>query len=91
MTQDDLITAVAEETGFYKKDILTVLQSLENQILDNMRYEEIKLFKGVYFGTEETKRKVKVDPYGRDIVIKPYLKSYVRYTDTFREQFRDKE
>lgn len=92
ITREQLVKRLAEETGFWQKDIRVVLQSLDELIPEyfNMVTEEedvnIQLFTGCKVGCKIVPTRERVKPDTREkVVCKPTVKPRAKFSVDFRQ------
>jgi nucleoid DNA-binding protein len=92
VTREQLIKRLAEETGFWQKDIRSVLQCLDTLMPEyfNMATEDddvsIQLFEGCKVGCSIVPERVRVQPKTREeIVCKPTVKPRAKFSINFRQ------
>lgn len=92
VTREQLVKRLAEETGFWQKDIRVVLQCLDELIPEyfNMATEEedvkIQLFEGCKIGCKIVPTRERTKPDTREKVIcKPTVKPRAIFSVNFRQ------
>ncbi len=95
--REDLIQRLSEISGYYKKDIKTVLQSLDEVIIDCFSEvtddEEvvIQIAKGIRCGVKVMPERQRKDPRSQDdIICPPCCKPFTRFSDDFRKNIQKK-
>lgn len=93
MTQKDVIDELKERTGFFKYNLQTVLDALDEIIVENMNtatYDEpseITLFTGWRLGAKRVPERESYDPRDRAEIITPEkLIPYCKLKQSFRQR-----
>lgn len=93
MTQDDIVDELKERTGFYKKHIKTLLEALDDIIVENMNtatYDEpseIRLFSGWRLGAKRVPDREWREPRNGGTTITPEkLIPYCKLKQSFRQR-----
>ena len=77
MKKPELVDALAEKTGFYKKNMKDVVDALEEIIVDNFKaatYDspsELHLATGIVIGGRRVPEHESIDPRDRSVVMTP--------------------
>lgn len=97
INREDLITRLSENSGYYKKDIKTLLQSLDEVILDcfsEVTEEEeviVQLVKGIRCGVKIIPERQRKDPRSQDdIICPPCCRPFARFSDDFKKNIQEK-
>ena len=92
VTREQLIRKLAEETGFYQKDMRVVFDVLGDVVLDyfNQATEEesvaIQVFEGCKVGCKIVPERTRIKPSTREeIVCKPTVKPSAKFSVNFRD------
>lgn len=93
MDQKDIVNELNERTGFYKKNIRTLLDALEDIIIENMnmatydQQSEIVLFTGWRLGAKRVPERPYCDPRNREEIITPEkLIPHCKLKQSFRQK-----
>lgn len=93
MDQKDIVNELNERTGFYKKNIRTLLDALEDIIIENMnmatydQQSEIALFTGWRLGAKRVPERPYCDPRNREEIITPEkLIPHCKLKQSFRQK-----
>lgn len=93
MIQKDIVNELNERTGFYKKHIRTLLDALDDIIIENMNMatydepSEIILFSGWRLGAKRVPERPYCDPRNRAEIITPEkLIPYCKLKQSFRQR-----
>lgn len=93
MDQKDIVNELNERTGFYKKNIRTLLDALEDIIIENMNMatydkpSEIALFTGWRLGAKRVPERPYCDPRNREEIITPEkLIPHCKLKQSFRQR-----
>ena len=96
VTREQLVKKIAEETGFWQKDIRLVLQCLSDIVPQylNMATEEddvsIQLFEGCKIGCKIVPTRERIKPDTREkVVCKPTVKPRAKFSDVFRQLIQE--
>ena len=97
ITREQLIRKVAEESGYYQKDIRNVFNVLEDVILEcfgEVTDEEpiaIRVLPGLCLHGHIVPERERVDPRNLEpIVCPPTVKVSARYSDLFKKKIQEK-
>ena len=97
IVREDLIQKLSETSGYYKKDIKTVLQALDEVVTDcfsEVTEDEeivIQLVKGIRCGVKIMPERQRKDPRSQeDIVCPPCCKPFARFSEDFRKNIQKK-
>ena len=92
ITREKMVKRLAEETGFWQKDIRTVLQCLDELMPEyfNMATEDedvsIQLFEGCKVGCKIVPTRERIKPDTREVIIcKPTVKPKAKFSENFRQ------
>ena len=102
ITREMLIKRLSEKSGYYQKDIRTLLQCLDDVVLEcfeEITDEEdvsIQLVRGVKIAAYVVPPRDRVDPRnGKPIVVKETVKPSCKFSEDFRriiqDQYEDKK
>ena len=97
MGQKELINELKERTGFYKMHIKTLLDVLDNIIVENMNtatYDEpseIVLFKGWRLGAKRVPEREWREPRGGTTIAAEKLIPYCKLKQSFRDRINNWE
>lgn len=93
MDQKDIIDELKERTGFYKKNIKELLDSLDDIIIENMNMatydepSEIILFSGWRLGAKRVPERPYCDPRNREEIITPEkVIPYCKLKQSYRQR-----
>lgn len=93
MKQKDVVDELKERTGFYKYHIQSVLDALEEIVIENMNLatydnpSEITLFHGWRVGAKKTPERPSYDPRDRTEIITPAkLIPQCRFKQSFKNK-----
>ena len=97
LKRDQLVDILAERTGFYKKNIRTMLDALDDVIVENMSAatkkepSEIHLSLGFVFGGRYSPKREAKDPRDGSTIITPakYI-PYAKFKPSFRQKINKK-
>jgi nucleoid DNA-binding protein len=91
ITREMLIKRLSDASGYYQKDIRTVLQTLDDVILecfnDVAENEDIvvQLVKGIRCGCKVVPERTRKDPRTQeDIICEATVKPFAKFSDDFR-------
>lgn len=97
MKRRELVAELSARTGFYKKNIHTILDALDDIIVENMSMatkantSEIQLSLGFTFGGRYSPRHETRNPKTGDMVITPAkFVPYAKFTPSFRKKINKK-
>lgn len=97
MKRKQLVDELSERTGFYKMNIDTMLDALEDVIIENMSMatktepSEIHLSLGFVFGGRYAPKREAVDPRnGETIITKAKYIPYAKFKTSFRQKINKK-
>ena len=92
ITREQLIKKLAEETGFWQKDMRTVFSVLDKVIMDCFAQATedepvaVQLFEGCKIGCKIVPERIRVKPDTQEkVVCKPTVKPNAKFSDRFRE------
>ena len=97
MTQKDIVDELKERTGFYKMHIRTLLEALDDIIVENMNtatYDEpseIILFKGWRLGAKRLPDREWREPRGGTTITPEKLIPYCKLKQSFRQRINNFE
>ena len=88
MTNKDLISAVAKKTDFVTRDVKTVLDALEEVIIQGVaNEEEVKLFHGFsVVGTLKDEHIARNPQNGQDVLVPAKIVVKTKITPTFKNR-----
>ena len=95
MKQKDIIEELKERTGFYKMHIKTLLDALDDIIVENMNtaaYDEpsaIFLFPGLKIGAKRVKERPWREPRGGTTIAPEKLLPYCKFQESFRTRMNE--
>lgn len=97
LKKEQLVDILAERTGFYKKNIRTILNALDDVIVENMSAatktepSEIHLSLGFVFGGRYSPKREAKDPRDGSTIITPakYI-PYAKFKPSFRQKINKK-
>ncbi len=96
ITREALIKLLSEDSGFFQKDVRSVLQSLDDVMVDlfvNVPYDEdlyVQLFEGCKLKARLVKERERVDPRTqKPIVCSDTVKLGVKYSDQFKNKIQE--
>lgn len=97
MQRKELVDELAERTGFYKHNIDTILDALDDVIVENMSAakedepSEIRLSLGFIFGGRYSPAHEAKDPRNGETIMTPakYI-PYARFKPSFRKKINNK-
>ena len=92
ITREMLIKKLAEKSNFYQRDIRVLLHCLDevvfeafNEVVDEEDMS-IQLVQGIKVGCKVVPERLRKDPRNQqDIVCKPQVKPFVKFSENFRE------
>lgn len=89
VNRNELIRSISKKTGYSQKDIKSVLDTLEEVVVDNIANKEsVKLFNGVSFEGRYIDTHTARNPRTGEIVSVPgRLVPKVKITNAFKSQF----
>lgn len=97
ISREDLITRLSENSGYYKKDIKNLLQSLDEVVIDcfsDVTDDEeiiVQLIKGIRCGVKIIPERQRKDPRSQDdIICPPCCKPFARFSDDFKKNIQIK-
>lgn len=97
MKRQELVDELSARTGFYKKNIHTILDALDDVIVENMsmatktKSSEIQLSLGFTFGGRYSPRHEVRNPQTGDMVMTPAkFVPYAKFTPSFRKKINKK-
>lgn len=95
--KNDLECALAEKTGFFKKNIGELIDAMGEVVVDYLKNAsedecvEVKLFEGLVIGAKYTPAHEIRDPRnGNKSIVEGHLLPYTRMTKTFRNKINNK-
>lgn len=93
MTQKDVVHELKERTGFYKHDLVVVLEALDDIIVEAMdtakvgEPSEMRLFSGWRLGAKRLPERSSFDPRDRSEIITPEkLTPYCKFTRAYKNK-----
>ncbi len=97
LQRKELVDELAERTGFYKRNIDTILDALDDVIVENMSTakenepSEIRLSLGFIFGGRYSPSREAKDPRNGETIITPakYI-PYAKFKPSFRKKINKK-
>lgn len=96
ITREQLIRKLAEETGFYQKDMRVVFDILGDVMLEyfNQATEEesvaVQLFEGCKVGCSIVPQRERIHPSTRELITcKPTVKPNAKFSINFRETIQN--
>ena len=98
MTQDDVVDELKNRTGYYKYNIQTVLDALDEIIVEHMTTatieepSEMRLFKGWRLGGKRLPERESQDPRnGEKIITKEKVVPYCQFKQSFRTRMNKED
>ena len=96
ITREMLIKKLSDASGYYQKDIRTLLQTLDevviesfNDVTDNEDVS-VQLVKGIKCGCKIIPERTRKDPRTQeDIICKATVKPFAKFSDDFREMIQE--
>lgn len=96
ITREALIRLLSENSGYYQKDVRSLLQSLDDVMVDlfvNVPYDEdlyVQLFEGCKLRAKVVHERERVDPRSQQpIVCADTVKLGVKYSDQFKNKIQE--
>ena len=96
ITREEMIKMLSEKSGYYQKDIRTLLQCLDEVVFDELcsvSEEEdvsIQLVQGIKVSTHVVPERDRVDPRTQEpIVVKATVKPACKFSQDFRFKLQD--
>lgn len=96
MKREDVVRAISEKTDFFMKDIKTILEALEEVIIENMNeatYDspsELYLAHGFIIGGKRSPAHEVRDPRTQEVVMtQEKILPYAKYKVSFRQKINE--
>ena len=96
ITREMLIKRLSDASGYYQKDIRTVLQTLDEVVLEcfnDVTEDEdivVQLVKGIRCGCKVVPKRTRKDPRTQeDIICEATVKPFAKFSDDFRVAIQD--
>lgn len=91
ITREMIIKKLSDTSGYYQKDIRTLLQNLDEVVLEyfnNVTEDEdvsVQLVKGIKCGCKVVPKRTRKDPRTQeDIICEATVKPFAKFSDDFR-------
>ena len=102
ITREMMIKKLADKSGYYQRDIRTLLQNFDEVVLecfsevDDNEDVSVQLVKGVKISAHIVPARERTDPRTQEqIIVKPTVKPACKFSEDFREkiqqQYEDKK
>lgn len=96
VTREILIKKLSDESGYFQKDIRTLLQALDRVVfecfdeVDDDEEVSVQIVKGIKCGCKVVPERIRKDPRTQeDIVCKATIKPFTKFSDDFREAIQN--
>ena len=96
VTREMLIKKLSDASGYYQKDIRTLLQTLDRVVfecfdeVDDDEEVSVQIVKGIKCGCKVVPKRTRKDPRTQeDIVCKATVKPFAKFSDDFREAIQN--
>jgi nucleoid DNA-binding protein len=96
VTREILIKKLSDESGYFQKDIRTLLQALDRVVfecfdeVDDDEEVSVQIVKGIKCGCKVVPERTRKDPRTQeDIICEATVKPFAKFSDDFREAIQN--